>query len=71
MLRGLAFRPEALCPVMRQYGYAYANGDSRYFLNSITHKRGTTTLATIGYASRDDSGNPPVGFTVTIGWVIA
>ena len=27
-------------------------------MNSIAHKRGTTTLATIGYASRDDSGNP-------------
>jgi RHS repeat-associated protein len=37
--------------------YAY-DSDSRYRVTSITHKRGTTTLATIGYPTRDNTGNP-------------
>ena len=37
--------------------YAYDTSDSRHFLNSITHKHGSTILAAIDY-TRDDSGNP-------------
>jgi len=32
--------------------------DPRYLLDSITHKHGQTTLAAIGYPSRDDAGSP-------------
>ena len=38
--------------------YAYNNNDPMYFLSSITHKRGTNILATIGYPTRDKAGNP-------------
>lgn len=38
--------------------YDYDDSDPRYPLESITHSSGSTTLATISYASRDDAGNP-------------
>lgn len=48
--------------------YTYDNSDPRYFLGSITHKHGATTLATIGYPSRDDSGNPLAMIDWTGSW---
>ena len=39
--------------------FAYGEDDPRYSLTSITYKDGSNaTLATLGYSSRDDVGNP-------------
>ncbi len=49
-----------VAPTQMSAGYPRGEqrSDPRYLLDSMTHKQGVTTLATIGYPSRDDAGNP-------------